>query len=83
MHLTDEEQAMLDGQQGPAMQAAMDLLMRYGRALGAERLVPTNNVVASISATTPIKAILEMPRSITSIRPQLPANGTVAVAHTN
>lgn len=44
---------MLDGGEGPAVQAAMDLLMRYGRALGAERLVETNNVVASISATTP------------------------------
>ncbi|SEB14503.1 predicted aconitase subunit 1 [Variovorax sp. YR216] len=44
---------MLDGRDGPAVQRAMDLLMRYGRALGAERLVQTNNVVASISATTP------------------------------
>lgn len=53
MHLTDEERAMLDGRDGPAVQAAMDLLVRYGEALGAERLVETNNVVASISATTP------------------------------
>jgi predicted aconitase len=53
MHLTDEEQAMLDGRDGAAVQRAMDLLMRYGRALGAQRLVETNNVVASISATTP------------------------------
>lgn len=53
MNLTDEEKAMLDGRDGPAVQRAMDLLMRYGRALGAERLVETNNVVASISATTP------------------------------
>jgi len=53
MNLTDEEQAMLDGRDGPAVQRAMDLLLRYGRALGAERLVETNNVVASISATTP------------------------------
>ncbi|MES2533950.1 MAG: aconitase X catalytic domain-containing protein [Pseudomonadota bacterium] len=53
MKLTHEEQAMFDGRDGPAVQRAMDLLMRYGRALGAERLVETNNVVASISATTP------------------------------
>jgi predicted aconitase len=53
MQLTDEEKAMLDGRDGPAVQAAMDLLLRYGRALGAQRLVETNNVVASISATTP------------------------------
>ena len=44
---------MLDVNQGPAIQKAMDLLMRYGNALGAERLVETNNVVASVSATTP------------------------------
>ncbi len=53
MHLTDEEQAMADGRDGPAVQRAMDLLLRYGRALGAQRLVATNNVVASVSATTP------------------------------
>jgi predicted aconitase len=53
MKLTDDEQAMLDGRDGPAVQRAMDLLLRYGRALGAERLVETRNVVASISATTP------------------------------
>jgi predicted aconitase len=53
MRLTPEEQAMADGRDGPAVARAMDLLMRYGRALGAERLVATNNVVASISATTP------------------------------
>jgi predicted aconitase len=53
MQLTDEEKSMLDGNQGPAIQKAMDLLMRYGNALGAERLVETNNVVASVSATTP------------------------------
>jgi predicted aconitase len=53
MRFTDDEQAMFDGRDGPAIQRAMDLLWRYGRALGAERLVQTNNVVASISATTP------------------------------
>lgn len=53
MRLSDDEQAMLDGRDGPAVQRAMDLLVRYGNALGAERLVETNNVVASISATTP------------------------------
>src|SRR5512134_2632205 len=53
MQLTPEERAMADGRDGPAIARAMDLLLRYGRALGAERLVPTNNVVASVSATTP------------------------------
>ncbi len=53
MDLSAEERDMADGRDGPAVAAAMDLLQRYGRALGAERLVETNNIVASISASTP------------------------------
>lgn len=44
MKLTAEEQAMLEGSEGPAARKAMDLLVRYGEALGAERLVDTANV---------------------------------------
>jgi Aconitase X len=44
MKLTDSEQAMLDGREGKAKQKAMDLLVRYGEALGAERFVDTTNV---------------------------------------
>ena len=44
MRLTHSEQAMLDGRQGKAKQKAMDLLVRYGEALGAERFVDTTNV---------------------------------------
>ena len=44
MRLTVDERAMLDGAQGDAVQAAMDLLVRYGEVLGAERLVDTDNV---------------------------------------
>lgn len=53
MQLSPDERAMLDGRDGQAVQQAMDLLVRYGSALGAEKLVETNNVVASVSATTP------------------------------
>jgi hypothetical protein len=53
MQLTDEERAMADGRDGPAVARAMDLLMRYGRALDAKRLVATNNIVASVTASTP------------------------------
>ena len=53
MKLNDVERAMLDGAEGPAIQRAMDLLMRYGEALGAERLVDTKNVCGTIGATTP------------------------------
>ena len=53
MKLTPAEQAMLEGRQGKAVQKAMDLLVRYGEALGAERLVDTNNVCGTVGASTP------------------------------
>lgn len=53
MKLTDQEKAMLDGAEGPARAKAMDLLVRYGEALGAERLVDTNNVCGTMVATNP------------------------------
>jgi predicted aconitase len=53
MRLTDAEKAMLDGQHGPAKARAMDLLVRYGEALGAERLVETKNVAGTVGSATP------------------------------
>ena len=53
MRLTDQEQAMLDGAEGPTVQQAMSLLYRYGIALGAERLVETNNVCGGSVGTLP------------------------------
>jgi predicted aconitase len=50
--LTDAERAMLDGAQGPAVGKAMDLLIRYADALGAERFVETNNV-AGVPGSSP------------------------------
>ncbi len=44
MILTDDEKAILEGEEGPARQKAMELLVKYGEALGAEKLVNTNNV---------------------------------------
>lgn len=44
MRLTDDERALLDGRSGKAKQKAMELLVRYGEALGAERFVDTTNV---------------------------------------
>jgi hypothetical protein len=53
MKLSDAERAMLDGCEGAAKQKAMDLLVRYGEALGAERLVETHNVAGAFNASTP------------------------------
>ena len=53
MNLTDDEKAMLDGAKGKAKQKAMDLLVRYGEALGAERLVNVTNVAGTWNAGSP------------------------------
>lgn len=54
MELTTDEQAMLDGDAGRPQQRAMELLVRYGRALGAERLVRTGNVTTTTTSTHPL-----------------------------
>lgn len=38
MKLTDEEKAMLDGEQGKVAQKGLEFIVRYGEVLGAERL---------------------------------------------
>ncbi|WP_159501892.1 aconitase X catalytic domain-containing protein [Microbacterium sp. 18062] len=58
MRLTDEEKSMRDGAEGPAVAAAMDLLVRYGEALGAERLCDTRNVAGTMTQPSPVKARL-------------------------
>jgi predicted aconitase len=52
MRLSDEEKAMRDGAQGPAVAKAMDLLIRYGEALGAEDFVHTDNI-AGVPGSSP------------------------------
>jgi len=53
MKLTDSEQAMLDGREGAARQKAMQLLVRYAEALGAERFVETTNVAGVPGTSNP------------------------------
>ena len=53
MILTNDEQAILEGKEGEARAHAMDLLARYGKALGAERLVDTNNVCGGVVGSLP------------------------------
>ena len=50
--LTRQEQAMLAGDEGAAVQKAMELLVRYADALGAERFVETDNV-AGVPGSSP------------------------------
>jgi len=58
MGLTDEEKGMLDGAEGPAVAAAMDLLVRYGQALDCERLCDVRNVAGTMTQPSPVKARL-------------------------
>ncbi len=44
MELTTEQKAMLDGEQGPGPQKAMEILAAYGKVYGAERMVPVTSV---------------------------------------
>ena len=53
MYLTDSEKAFLDGKRGKAQQKAMELLVRYAGALGAERFVDTNNVCGVPGSANP------------------------------
>ena len=53
LKLTDTEKAMLDGRDGKARQKAMELLVRYAEALGAERFVDTRNVAGVPGSANP------------------------------
>ena len=53
LRLTDSEKAMLDGRDGKARQKAMELLVRYAEALGAERFVDTRNVAGVPGSANP------------------------------
>src|SRR5579864_1881998 len=52
MILADDEKAMLDGSAGIAKQKAMELLVRYAEALGAERFVDTKNITGVPGSST-------------------------------
>ncbi len=50
MHLTSEEQALLNGDSGDAAQKAMQILETLGRIYGAERMIPIRSVqIAGVS----------------------------------
>lgn len=53
LKLRDDERAMLDGARGAAAQKAMELLVRYAEALGAERFVDTRNVAGVPGSANP------------------------------
>src|ERR1700685_1627662 len=58
MFLTEDEKRMRDGAEGDAVAAAMDLLIRYGFALDADRLCDIRNVAGTMTQPSPVKARL-------------------------
>ena len=46
---------MRDGAEGAATAAAMDLLIRYGDALGCDRLCDVRNVAGTMTQPSPVK----------------------------
>ncbi len=52
MFLADDEKSMLDGAGGVAKQKAMELLVRYANALGADRFVDTHNIAGVPGSST-------------------------------
>jgi len=52
--VTDAIKFLLDGDEGKARQKAMELLVRYARALGAERFVDTHNVAGVPGSYSPL-----------------------------
>ncbi len=50
MYLNQKEEAMLNGEEGPATQKAMEILTTLGRIYGAEKMVPATSVqIAGVS----------------------------------
>lgn len=61
MKLAPDEQEMLEGKQGKARQKAMELLTKFGDALGAEKFVNTDNVLVNAGLVNYTEAIPEPP----------------------
>ena len=65
MYLTDEQQAILNGEKGEVMAKVMECLVRYGDLFGAEKLVPVtsrhNHLVTSfgLKMMTPVFDLMQ------------------------
>ena len=64
MHLTDEERAILNGEQGEVMRKALESIVLYGQTFGAQRLTPIDGGVhfvtsCSLSILKPVFALID------------------------
>lgn len=72
MLLTQQEEAMARGEFGPAIRRCMEILVKFGNAMGAERLVPI------VSGHTMPKEPLELLKSLTE---GVTSTGTFTTLH--
>lgn len=59
MHLTREEERMLNGENGIAAQEALKLLIKYAEALGANRLIDVQSVHTTLAAPPELVRFLQ------------------------
>ncbi len=64
MKLSEDEKRMLAGERGPGVQKALAMLVKYGDAFGADRMV---RVEASHSGTGPLPFVQEMLEGVESV----------------
>jgi hypothetical protein len=64
VRLARNEQAMLEGREGPAKQKAMELLVKYAEGLGADRFVDTNNATVIVGSIPDIKIVQKVVPSL-------------------
>ena len=58
IHLTEEEQEILDGKQGKLRQTALENIVQYARVLGAEKLCKVTK--ATVFCAIPILASVKV-----------------------
>lgn len=60
MKLTEQEQLILSGREGPARQRAMEILVMYGEAMQADKLLDIESVGLTISCPYPVDRHADM-----------------------
>jgi predicted aconitase len=57
MRLSQDEQEMLEGKEGPARQKAIELLVKYAEGLGSDRFVDTHNATVIVGSIPDVKIV--------------------------
>ena len=57
MHLTEEQQAILNGEKGETLAKVMETMVRYGEVFGADRMVPVTSEYNHLVTSVGLKAL--------------------------